>query len=157
MSEEKVEVPLTEEAGASLEAPVEKQTAKPDMGHELQELGRQLTAATKAVLESPEAKEVGVQLHRGLESLEKTMNQLVSQVRETKIGQKVESGVGDAAATAKDRGVLDTLAGTVATALQTVNQTLGQAVGKAQTRTEEAKAKQSAPQQIEIVDVEEEE
>ena len=156
MSEEKVDIPGTEDTEAPAEVSAEMR-AKPDIGRELQELGRQLTEATKAVLESPEAQEVGVQLRRGLESLEKTMNQLASQTRESKIGQKVESGVGDAAANVNDRGMLDTLAETVATALQTVNQTLGQAVGKAQTRAEEVKAGQSAPQQIEIVGVEEEE
>ena len=150
MSEEKADIPVTEETEASAEVSAEMQ-AKPDIGRELQELGRQLTEATKAVLESPEAQEVGVQLRRGLESLEKTMNQLASQARDTKIGQKVESGVGDAAVNVKDRGMLDTLAETVATALQTVNQTLGQAVGKAQARAEEGKARRSAPQQIEIV------
>lgn len=155
MSEENMDLPVTEETEASAEVSAEAQ--KPDIGRELQDLGRQLTAATKAVLESPEAQEAGVQLRRGLESLEKTMNQLASQARETKLGQKVETGVGDAAAGVRDRGVLDTVAETVATALQTLNQTLGQAVEKAQTRADEAKARQSAPQQIEIVDVEEEE
>jgi hypothetical protein len=155
MSEEKVELPLEEEAATAAEeqavVPSESEGAKPDIAHELQELGHQLTNATKAVLESPEAQEVGAQLQRGLESLEKTVSQLVGQARETKVGKRVETSVSEAATTVKERGVLDTLAESVASALQTVNQTLGQAVEKAQARTEEAKAKRSAPQQIEVV------
>jgi hypothetical protein len=110
-----------------------------------------LTAATKAVLDSPEARELGAQLQHGLEALEKTVGQLVGQARETKIGQRMESSVGEAAASVKERGVLDTLVESVATALHTVNQNLSQAVEKAQSRAEEAKTKRSTPQQIEIV------
>lgn len=160
MSEEKVETPLEEGAGTETEEQAgvlaESEGAKPNIAHELQQLGHQLTTATRAVLESPEAQEVGSQLQRGLESLEKTVSQLVSQARETKVGKKVESSVSEAASTVKERGMLDTLAESVASALQTVNQTLGQAVEKAQARAEEAKVKKSAPQQIEIVASEEE-
>jgi len=147
MSEEHIQTPADEPA-----PPPEKgEAAKPDVAKELQELGRQLTAATKAVLDSPEARELGTQLQHGLEALEKTVGQLVGQARETKIGQRVESSVGEAATTVKERGVLDTLVESVAGALHTVNQTLGQAVEKAQSRAEEAKTKRSTPQQIEIV------
>lgn len=159
MSEEKVEMPLEEGAETVIEeqavVPAESEGAKPNIAHELQELGKQLTTATKAVLESPEAQDVGAQLQRGLESLEKAVSQLVGQARETKVGKKMESSVSEAATTVKDRGMLDTLAESVAGALQTVNQTLGQTVEKAQTRTKEAKAKRSAPQQIEVVATEE--
>jgi hypothetical protein len=151
MSEEKVEMPVEEQ----VEALAEEGAARPDIAAELQQLGQQLAAATKAVLEGPEAQEFKGQLQRGLESLEKSVNKLVAQARETPVGQKVESGVSEAAATMKERRVLETLAESVASALQTVNRSLGQAVEKAQTRAEEAKAK-SAPQQIEILEAEEE-
>jgi hypothetical protein len=160
MSEEQVtdQTPAEEVA----EAPTEGQeTPKPDVAAELQELGHQLAAATKAVLESPEAQEFKTQLQRGLESLEKSVNQLVGQARETKVGQKVESGVGkvesgvsEAASTVKERRMLETLAESVATALQTVNRSLGQAVEKAEVRAEEAKAKRLPPQQIAVVGAE---
>jgi hypothetical protein len=142
VSEEKVEELLEEGAEA------------PDIASELQELGRQLAAATKAVLAGPEAQELKVQLRRGLESLEKSVNKVAAQARETTVGQKVESGVSGATATLKERRVLETMAESVATALRTVNKSLGQAVEKAQARAEEAE--KSAPQQIEIVGPEEE-
>ncbi len=151
MSEEKAEMPVEEQ----VEALAEEGAARPDIAAELHQLGQQLAAATKAVLEGPEAQELKGQLQRGLESLEKSVNKLVAQARETSVGQKVESGVSEAAATMKERRVLETLAESVASALQTVNRSLGQAVEKAQTRAEEAKAK-SAPQQIEILEAEEE-
>lgn len=158
MSEEKLETPVEEP-----EAPAEGETPTPNITTELQELGRQLAAATKAVFESPEAQELGGQVRKGLESLEKTVNQLVTQARETRVGQtvesgvsRVESGVSDAAASVKERRVLESLTESVTTALQTVNQSLGQAVEKAQTRAEEAKAKKTEPQQIEVVGAEEE-
>ena len=147
MSEEHIQMPAEE----PVPLPEKGEAAKSDVAKELQELGRQLTAATKAVLDSPEARELGTQLQHGLEALEKTVGQLVGQARETKIGQRVESSVGEAATTVKERGVLDTLVESVAGALHTVNQTLGQAVEKAQSRAEEAKTKRSTPQQIEIV------
>ena len=105
MSEEHIQTPA-EEPGPATEQGV---AATSDVAKELQELGRQLTAATKAVLDSPEARELGVQFQHGLEALEKTVGQLVGQARETKIGQRVESSVGEAATTVKERGVLDTL------------------------------------------------
>lgn len=160
MSEERVETPLEEGSEAPAEEPAvasaESETPKPDIAKELQNLGHQLTTATSAVLESPEAQEVGAQLQRGLESLQKAVNQLVGQARETKVGRKVESGVSEATTSIKERGVLESLTESVASALQSVNQTLGQAAEKAQARAEEAKAKKSAPQQIEIVEGEEE-
>ena len=159
MTEEKIEAqkeqpetPTDEQVQVSTE---DKATGA-NVAGELQELGRHLTAATKAALESPEAKEAGAQMQRGLESLSKTVNQLLTQARETKVGQKVETGVADAATSVKDRHVFETLADSVASALQTVNKTLGQAVEKAQVRAEEAKAKKSAPQQIEVVSTEDE-
>lgn len=150
MSEEKVETTIEEqvEAVATEEAP------KANIASELQELGRQLAAATKAVLEGPEAQELKVQLQHGLESLEKSVSKVATQARETPVGQKVESGVSEVASTVKERRMLESLADSVASALQTVNQSLGQAVEKAQTRAEEAKTKKSLPQQIEIVETE---
>lgn len=151
MSEEKLETPVEEP-----EAPAEGETPTPNVTTELQELGRQLTAATRAVFESPEAQELGGQMRKGLESLQKTVNQLVTHARETRVGQTVESGVSEASTSVKERRVLESLTESVATALQTVNQSLGQAVEKAQTRAEEAKAKKAEPQQIEVVGAEEE-
>jgi hypothetical protein len=154
MSEEQV-THQTPEEGA--EAPAEEQAvSKPDVAAELQELGQQLAAATKAVLESPEAQELRTQLQRGLESLEKSVNQLVGQARETKVGQRVESGVSEATSTVRERRMLETLAESVASALHTLNQSLGQAVEKAEARAEEAKTKRLPPQQIEVVEAEEE-
>lgn len=152
MSEEKVETTVEEQ----VEAPAEEEAPKSDIASELQALGHQLAAATKAVLESPEAQEVGGQLRQGLESLQKSVNQLVTQARETKVGQKVEGGVSEATTSLKERRVLETLADSVTTALHAVNQTLGQAVEKAEQRAEKAKAKKAVPQQIEIVEAEEE-
>lgn len=160
MSEEKVEMPVEEETQPEAEEP----TAKPaegkalaeNIGDELQQLGRNLTAATRAMLESPEAQEVGVQLHKGLESLEKTVGQLVSQARESTVGQRVESGVSEATAAVKERGLLETLSESFTSALHTVNQTLEQAVDRAQARAEEAKTKKAkGPQQIEVLEAEE--
>lgn len=148
MSEEKTELPVEEE----IQAPAEG--AGPNVGDELQELGRHLTDATRAILESPEAKEMGAQLQRGLESLQGAVNQLLGQARETKVGKTVESGVSEAATSVKDRRVLETLGESVATALNTVNRSLGQAVEKVEARAKEAE--KSAPQQIEIVAGEEE-
>jgi len=153
MSEEQttLEQAVEEETKAVAE---EKETR--DIATELQEFGRNLADATKAVLESPEAQEAKVQLQRGLESLGKTVNKLTDQARETKVGQKVESGVSDASAGLKERRVLETLSESVASALHTVNQSVGQAVEKAHTRAEEAKVKKAEPQQIEIVEAEQE-
>jgi len=148
MSEEKTELPMEEDA----QAPTEE--ARPNVGDELQDLGRHLTDATRAVLESPEAKELGAQLQRGLESLQSAVNQLLGQARETKVGKTVESGVSEAATSVKDRRVLETLGESVASALHTVNRSLGQAVEKVETRSKEAQ--KPAPQQIEIVAGEEE-
>ena len=156
MSEEKMEMSVEEEAQVEAKEPAKGEVTGTNIANELQELGHQLTAATKAVLEGPEAQQVGVQLQRGLESLQKAVNQLVTQARETKVGKKVESGVSEAATTVKERGMLESLAESVASALQTVNQALGQAVDKAQARAEETKAKKSAHQQIEVVEAEEE-
>jgi hypothetical protein len=147
MSEEKMEQPVDERTE---EAAEEKRPAA-NIGDELQELGHQLTAATKAVLASPEAKEMRAQLQRGMESLEKTVNQLAGQARETKVGQTVESSVNEAAATMKERRVLETVGETIGAALRAVNQALGQAVEKAETHAETTR---SAPQQIEVVDPE---
>jgi hypothetical protein len=159
MSEEQTEMPVEEEAQgaaeeAAPEAPEEEATSaksKANIAEELQQLGRNLTAATKAVLESPEAQEVNTQLHKGLESLEKTVGQLSKQARETSVGKTVETGVSDATAAVKERGLFETLADSFATALHSVNQTLEQSVEKAQTRTEEEKKKRTAPQSIEVV------
>ncbi len=153
MSEEKeqLETPVEE---AVTEAPAEEADApKADIAGELQEFGHQLAAATKAVFSSPEAQEAKSQLQRGLESLSKTVNQLSDQARETKVGQKVESGVSDASAGLKEKRVFETLAETISSALQTVNQTLGQAVEKTEQRTKT----KTEPQQIEVVVDEEEE
>jgi len=84
-----------------------------------------------------------------LESLSKSVDQLAKQARETQVGQKVESGVSEAATTLKERHVLETLAESIANALQTVNQSLAQGVEKAHKRAEEAKAKKAEPPQIE--------
>jgi hypothetical protein len=138
-----------------LETPVEEEMTEAstaDIAGELQEFGHQLAAATKALFASPEAQEAKAQLQKGLESLGKTVNQLSDHARETKVGQKVESGVSDASASLKEKRVFETLAETITKALNTVNQTLGQAVEKTEKRTE-AKA---APQQIEVVVDEEE-
>ena len=134
------------------EQAAEGEGTKPNIANELQDLGRNLTAATKAVLESPEAREFGSQLQRGLTALDKSVHQLVDQARETPVGQKVEGGVSEATGAVKERHILETLAESVATALHTVNLALGQAVEKAQARAQEEK---SAPQQIEVVDDEE--
>jgi hypothetical protein len=159
MSEEKLEMPLEEESQAPAEesedTSAESEASKANVADELQQLGRNLAAATKAVLESPEAKEFASQLQRGLRALDKSVHELADQARDTTVGQKVETSVGDAATAVKDRHVLDTLAGTVAAALHTVNQTLGQAVEKAQSRTEGSE-QPSGPQQIEVVEDEEE-
>lgn len=152
MSEEQVGMSVEEEG----EVPAEDKQPKPDISGELQELGRQLSAATRAVLESPEAQEVGAQMQHGLESLEKTVGQLVSQARETKVGKRVESTVSEAAGTVKERGVIETLTESVSTALRTVNQALAQAVEKAEARTKERKEQRTSPQQIEVVQAEEE-
>lgn len=173
MSEKKTDVPLEEEAQATAEEQMEEPTEelveevagaeaedekpKVNIADELQQLGRNLTAGTKTVLDSPEAQEVNTQLHKGLESLEKTVGQLVKQARESTVGQKVESGVGDATTVVKERGFLETLAGSFASALHTVNVTLEQAVDKAQTRAQEEAEERSAPQPIEVVGAEEEE
>ncbi|MGD9100640.1 MAG: hypothetical protein PVF45_09190 [Anaerolineae bacterium] len=151
MSEENIAVETPEEE-------TKEEAPQPDIANELQEFGHQLAAATKAVLASPEAQEAKVQLQRGLDSLSKTVNQLADQARETKVGQKVESGVSEASATLKEKRVLETLADSVAGALQAVNKAMGQAVEKAEKRTE-AKAVKKGPQQIEVVetDMEEEE
>lgn len=150
MSEEKTTLETPVEEGT--EAPFEEKKSQ-NIATELQEFGHQLAAATKAVMESPEAQEAKVQLQRGLESLGKTVNQLAAQARETKVGQKVESGVSEASATLKEKRVFETLSESVASALHTVNQTLGQAVEKTEQRTKT----KSAPRQIEIVEGEEEE
>jgi hypothetical protein len=158
MSEENVEMPVEEEIQAKepAAAPAEGEAVKPNIAAELQELGRQLVAATKAALESPEAQELGTQLQRGMEALGKQVNQVVAQARETKVAQDLETKVSEAATGIKERRVVETLGDSVGAALQTVNKTLGQAVEKAQTRAEEAKAKKPAPQQIEVVSEEEE-
>ncbi len=159
MGEEQTEMPVEEEAqGTAEEAAPEAEeeeatSAKPkaNISEELQQLGRNLTAVTRAVLESPEAQEVNTQLHKGLDSLEKTVSQLSKQARETSVGKTVETSVSDASAAVKERGLIETLADTFATALHTMNQTLEQTVEKAQTRAEEEKKKKSAPQSIEVV------
>jgi hypothetical protein len=159
MSEDKLEMggEGSDQAQAQEPAAVATDKApKADIADELQELGRQLTAATKAVLESPEAKEVGSQLQQGLESLEKAVGQMMGQVRESKVGKTVEGTVTDAAHTVQERGVLDTLAETVTSALVTVNRTLGEAVTKMEARAEKGSGKRQAPQQIEVVDAEDE-
>ncbi len=116
--------------------------------NEFQQLGQHLASLTKAVLESPEAQEAAAQVRKGLESLEKTVSQLASQARETKVGQKVEEGVSGATATLKEKRVLETLSETVASALHTLNETLGQTVEKVEKRAE---AEAETPQQIEVV------
>jgi len=160
MGEEKLEMPVQEEAQAPAEevagAPAESETPKANVADELHSFGRNLAAAAKAMLDSPEAKELSSQLQRGLEALDNSVHELANQARETQIGQKVESSVGDATTAVKDRHVLETLAGTFASALHTVNQTLGQAVEKAQARAEDSATKTSGPQQIEVVENEEE-
>ena len=160
MSEEKMEMPVEEESQASAEegtdASAESEEPKANVADELQSLGRNLAAAAKAMLESPEARELTNQLQRGLEALDNSVHGLADQARETPIGQKVEGSVGDAATAVKERHVLETLAGTVASALHTVNQTLGQAVESAQARAEEPSTKAPGPQQIEVVENEEE-
>ncbi len=145
MSEEKVEGQVQE----PVEASGEEVAPKAEIGNELKELGHQLSAATKAVLESPEAQQFKTQLQQGLESLSKSIDKLADQARETQVGKKVESGVTEAASTMKERRVLETLAESVATALHTVNQSLAREVEKVQARAEKA---QSGPQQIEIVE-----
>lgn len=159
MSEEKLEMPLEEEsqvpAEEAADTSAEGETPKANVADELQQLGRNLAAATKAVLEGPEAKEFAGQLQRGLSALDKSVHELADQARDTTVGQKVESGVGDATTAVKDRHVLETLAGTFASALHTVNQTLGQAVEKAQARAEGSE-QPSGPQQIEVVEEEQE-
>jgi len=143
MDEEKLQVPAEEQK------PLEGEGAKSNIINEFQELGRHLAAMTKAVLESPEAQDAATQVRKGLESLEKTVSQLATQARETKVGQKVEAGMSEVTATVKERHVFETLGDTVAGALRTVNQTLGQAVEKAE---QHAETKRSAPQQIEVVE-----
>ena len=149
MSEEKVEEQVEESVEAPSKVSVEEMVSKPEIGNELKELGHQLSAATKAVLESPEAQQFRTQLQQGLESLSKSIDKLSNQARETQVGKKVESGVTEAASTMKERRVLETLAESVATALQTVNQSLAREVEKVQSRAEKAK---SEPQKIEIVE-----
>ena len=159
MSEEKLEMPLEEEAQTPAEEAEEpspeSEAAKANIADELQQLGRNLSAATKAVLESPEAKEFSNQLQRGLRALDKSVHELAEQARDTTVGQKVETSVGDAATVVKERHVLETLTGTIATALHNVNEALGQAVEKAQARAEGSE-KPSGPQHIEVVEDEEE-
>jgi hypothetical protein len=159
MSEANVEMPVEEEGPElgeeSVEEPVEGDATTANVADELQILGRNLAAATRAALESPEAQEFGSQLQRGLSSLEKSVHQVADQARDTKVGQTVETGVSEAATSVKERGLLDSLAESVAHALHTVNQSLEQAVDKAHTRSEEAKAEKTGPQPIEIVDAEE--
>ena len=151
MSEEKIETPLEEQTEATSE---EGAGPKPDIAGELQEFGRQLAAATKALMESPEAQEFKTQLQKGLDSLSNSVNKMAKQARETEVGQKVESGVTEVSTTMKERRVFETIGESVASALKTVNQSLGQVAEKAEKRAEAARAKKSAPQQIEIVDVE---
>jgi hypothetical protein len=146
MSEENMAVETPEEE-------TKEEAPQPDIAAELQEFGHQLAAATKAVFASPEAQEAKTQLQRGLDSLSKTVNQLADQARETKVGQKVESGVSEASATLKEKRVLETLADSVAGALQAVNKAMGQAVEKAEKRTETKSAKKG-PKQIEVVGTE---
>jgi hypothetical protein len=141
MSAEKMEEQVTPEGGET----------KPNIVNEFQELGRQLAAMTKAVLESPEAQDAATQVRKGLEALEKTVGQLATQARETKVGQKVEAGVSEVTATVKDKHVFETLSDTFAGALRTVNQALGQAVEKAEQRAQD---RRPAPQQIEVVQAE---
>ena len=159
MSDEKLEMPVEEESQEPVEEAADEsaegEAPKANVADELQLLGRNLAAAAKAVLDSPETKELGSQLQRGLEALDGSVHELANQARETPVGQKMESSMGDAATAVKDRHVLETLAGTVASALHTVNQTLGQAVDKAQARAESS-TKPSGPQQIEVVENEEE-
>jgi hypothetical protein len=156
-AEEQMEQPSEESVEEVAGAEAEDEKPKLNIAEELQQLGRNLTTGTKAVLDSPEAQEVNTQLHKGLESLEKTVGQLVKQARESAVGQKVESGVGDATAVVKERGLLETLADSFASALHTVNATLEQTVDKAQARAREEAEKKSAPQPIEVVGAEEEE
>lgn len=146
MSEAKVEMAQEKEKVPAVEG-VEKH----DIAAELQQLGRQLAAASKAMLESPEAQELKSQLQRGLDSLGKAVNKIATQARGTDVAQKVEGRVSDAAGSLKERRVVETLADSVASALKTVNQSLEQVVEKTQKRTEKAKTKKSEPQQIEIV------
>jgi hypothetical protein len=153
MSEEKVELPVEESSEQSLEEPQER----PDLNAELQELGHQLTAATRAVLASPEAKDLRAQLQKGLESLEKTAGNLANQARETKVGQKVEASVAETSATVRERRILEIFADSVASALRSLNTALGQAVEKAEAHAEQTDKPKSAPQQIDIVESEEEE
>jgi hypothetical protein len=155
MSEEHVEMPVEEETQEAVEEPVaeaaEQKAPEPNVADELQNLGHNLASAARAALESPEAQEFSGQLQRGLEALEKSVHQVAAQARDTKVGKKVETGVSDAATTVKERGLLETLAESVASALHTVNQSLEHAVDKAQTRAQEAKTEKAGPQQIEVV------
>ena len=152
MSEEKIEGQVEEQVEALGEVLAEETAPKAEIGNELKELGHQLSVATKAVLESPEAQQFKAQLQQGLESLSKSIDKLANQARETEVGKKVESGVTEAASTMKERRVLETLAESVASALQTVNQSLAREVEKVQSRAAEAK---SAPQQIDVVEAQE--
>jgi hypothetical protein len=159
MSEGNVEMPVEEEVQEqgeeSAEEPVEGEATTLNVADELQHLGRNLAAATREAMESPEAQEFGSQLQRGLSSLEKSVHQVANQARDTKVGQKVETGVSEASTSVKERGLLESLAESVAHALHTVNQSLEQAVDKAHTRAEEAKAEKVGPQPIEVVEAEE--
>jgi hypothetical protein len=156
MSEEQVEMPVEEDVQTTTEEAAGEEVTSANIGDELQNLGRNLAAATKAVFESPEAKELGAQLQHGLESLEKSVHQMMTHARESKVGRQVESGVSEAATTVKERGVLETLSESVSGALHTVNVSIEQAVEKAHARAEEAEAEKSGPQQIEVVEAEEE-
>jgi hypothetical protein len=146
MSEEQVQ-PAAEE-----QVTEEAVEAKKDVAAELQTLGQQLVAATRALLESPEAQELKGQFQQGLESLEKSVSKVVKETRETEVAKKVEGSVSEATAKAKERGMMDTVSDSLVTALHAVNTSLQQAVEKVETHNKEkaSKAKASAPQEIEV-------
>lgn len=146
MSEEHVQ-PAAEE-----QVTEEAVEAKKDVAAELQELGQHLVAATRALLESPEAQELKGQFQQGLESLEKSVSKVVKETRETEVAKKVEDSVSEATTKAKERGVMETVSDSLVTALHAVNSSLQQAVEKVETHNREkaSKAKASAPQEIEV-------
>jgi hypothetical protein len=154
MSEERADKPMEEEAETPSQEPMPEEEPQARIEDELQEFGRQLTNATRAILESPEAKELGTQLQRGLDSLGKTVDRLADQARETKVGQRVDRGVNEAAEAVRERRVAETAADALANALRAMNRALGQVAERAERHTQEAK---SAPKQIEIMPEEEEE
>lgn len=118
--------------------------AMPNMGEELQEMGRQLAALVKALWSSPEIQEMNTQAKQGLKSLEKSANQLAEQARETRVGQQVESAMAQASETVREKKIAETLVTSLSQAIQTLSKSIETAVEKVETRNIEVQVPPAA-------------